>query len=158
LGEHRYEQAIELLRAAREHAPDAPEIQVGIRLVERHFVQKFERRVGGLDGVPEPTVDLDDGPERGAAREIFALVDGATSFAAIVASSRHGAFETVRILQHLLDDGLVRVERTPPRAPHRTGAVVSAALALVALVLLALFWQEVHHGASVLRSAIPSTK
>src|SRR5438132_6367066 len=92
LWEKRYEEALELLYAARWHTPDAPEISRGINLLKERLVRRYVEELGDLDAVPSiapgvnrATIEIAD-----EERALLHLVDGISSFTDIAHQSRLG--------------------------------------------------------------------
>src|SRR5690348_14772195 len=58
LASKRYEDALQLLNAARWAVPDAAEISRGIGLLKERLVRAHLRRIGNLDVIPRRSGDL----------------------------------------------------------------------------------------------------
>jgi hypothetical protein len=136
LGERRYEEALELLYAARWRAPDAAEISRGINLLKERLVRRYVEQLGNLDAVPSVAADVDPaslsiGEEE---RALLHLIYGISSLTDIAHQSRLGRFETYRALSRLVGEGIVVVASPPPGAltslpaPRRAMPTASAAL------------------------------
>jgi len=121
--ERAYEEALSLLWAARQRAPDIAEIARGIQLLKQRLVRRYLCHLGDLDRVPCLLVDanaLDEFNLEPEELEIVRLVDGVSSYGDIIVESRFGRLETYRRLAWLLargiiiaDSGVVLAEATP---------------------------------------------
>jgi len=124
LADRRYEDALELLRAARQKAPEVPEISRGIQLLKQRLLRRYLHQLGDLDRVPAVILDdasldaLDLGDEE---RELLRLVDGVSSFGDLVLESRFGRFATYRMLTALLSKGVISASDEPPGAQTDPG-------------------------------------
>jgi hypothetical protein len=120
LASKRYEEALQLLHAARWSVPDAAEISRGIGLLKERLVRGYLRRIGNLDVIPRRTGDLagTDASFSEEERTLLRLVDGISSFGDIANQSMLGRFETYRALVRFLDDGIVAAPASsePPAA------------------------------------------
>lgn len=110
LKERRYEDALEMLLKARQHAPDDPTVSRSIRLLKDKLTLKYAEAVGSLDHVPRCTVpdaELASLSLSFEERGVLALVDGIATFGDIVDTSTHGKFATYRALASFLEKGIV---------------------------------------------------
>jgi hypothetical protein len=162
LAERRYEEALELLYAARQKAPDAADISRGIQLIKQRLIKRYLHQIGTLDQVPTVALtpaQLDSGAVSDDEHELIRLADGIASFGDIARETRFGRFETYRLLASLLGRGVLAVPGTTPETiaalaqdsvspvtapapPRRTttwlvGAVFTVAAAGIAVAL----WQ-----------------
>ena len=133
-----YEEALSLLLAARQHAPDIAEILRAVQLIKQRLVRRYLCHLGDLDRVPRLVVAanaLDELDLEAEELEIVRLVDGVSSFGDIVLESRFGRLETYRRLAQVLargvivaEGGVVLAEATPK--PVEDEQPVEPALAL----------------------------
>lgn len=103
LYEHRYEEALALLYAARAGNPRNSEIPKSIRLLRERLTSDYAHQLGDLDRVPM----LSPGALEltGEEQQVAALVDGISSFFDIAAASPIGRLPTLRILCSLQNSG-----------------------------------------------------
>lgn len=156
LANKQYEQALEVLYAARRDHPEATELARGIQLLKQRLVRRYLRRLGNLDHVPHLLrLDEESMPVSEETRGIVHLVDGISSFGDIARESRLGRFETYRMLARMVDEGVLTAapaqhaamahhpEPAPP-PPRRGRGIYYLAAALGVIVLAgsaALLWR-----------------
>jgi hypothetical protein len=102
LAERRYEEALQLLYAARRATPDAAEISRGIQLIKQRLIKRYLHQIGNLDQVPRAAEGLDTGTLHDEEVELVRLADGISSFGDIAHESRLGRFETYKRLAALI--------------------------------------------------------
>ena len=59
LADRRYEEALDILRLARQKAPDVTELARGIQLLKQRLLRRYLHQLGDLDRVPQLGVDLE---------------------------------------------------------------------------------------------------
>src|SRR5262249_32645081 len=105
LADRRYEEALELLFAARRANPQAEEISRGIQLLKQRLIRRYLRVIGNLDHVPQPSVTREALDARATSedeREVMHLIDGISTYGDIVRGSRRGRYETFALLARLV--------------------------------------------------------
>jgi hypothetical protein len=147
LAERRYEEALQLLYAARRQAPEAPDISRGIQLIKQRLIRRYLHQIGNLDEVPR-VVAVDPAALADEEQELVRLADGISSFGDIAQESRLGRFETYRRLAGLVARGILVIEGAPPPvtavvapAPRSTKWLVGAVLAVAAAGIGVAVWQ-----------------
>jgi tetratricopeptide (TPR) repeat protein len=108
LSERRYEEALELLYAARRRNPNAPDIARGIQLLKQRLVRRYLHRLGNLDHVPRTSrapAEYGHLPEE--ARTLLRLCDGVSSYGDVARASRLGRYETYRMLAQLVEEEII---------------------------------------------------
>jgi hypothetical protein len=129
----RYEDALDVLQAAHQRAPDSHEIAQGMRVLEDRLISQYLERMGSLDAVPCLAIGVDrhdvpleqtqeqkadgtpDGEPADGPRSLLDLVDGHSSFSDIANRSTLGRFEAYRALDRLLREGVVATTGVPPQ-------------------------------------------
>lgn len=112
--EERFEEALDLLRSAAEAEPEALEIQARLDLVRARLLRRYRERVGDLSSAPVVRGEAGSITRYNLPSDagfLLSMVDGSTSAADLVSLSGMDAFEALRILQGLLDAGIVGMER-----------------------------------------------
>jgi tetratricopeptide (TPR) repeat protein len=131
LADHRYEEALDALLAARSGAPADESISRSIRLVKEHLIRAYIERIENLDRVPHARPGHAEASRLPAeAQEVLRLVDGISSVDDILHACRLGQFRTLRALLALVDQQLIEWSphgRVP--ATLRAEAVVRRVLA-----------------------------
>lgn len=106
--ERRFEDALDVLLAARGQAPNDESIARSIRLLKERLMRQYIERIGNLDRVPRATLGTVHPSSLGAeAQEVLRLIDGATAVDDILLSSRLGQFRTLRTLVTLNERMLI---------------------------------------------------
>jgi hypothetical protein len=115
LARKQYEEALEVLYAARREHPEATDLARGIQLLKQRLVRRYLRRLRNLDHIPHLLrLDEESLAVSEEARGIIHLVDGISSFGDIARESRLGRFETYRMLARMVEDSVI----TAAPAPH----------------------------------------
>ncbi len=112
----RYEEALQALHRARRESPNDPAVARSIRYIQTHLEQRY---LGLLDLHAVPTLLRQ--PIEGDLSVVAQWVDGASTYAEIVAQSNIGKLRTLRALHRMNEDKAIGVitERTPvPAAPQ----------------------------------------
>ena len=115
LREHRYEEALTLLYAARARNPRNSEIPRSIRLLRERLTADYAHQLGDLDRVPmlaPGALELN-----GDEQQVAALVDGISSYFDIAAASPIGRLPTLRILSALASTGQLVAAQVQPEWP-----------------------------------------
>jgi hypothetical protein len=108
LAKKRYEEALEMLYAARREHPEATDLARGVQLLKQRLVRRYLRRLGNLDHVPHVLrLDEESMPVSEEARGLLHLIDGISSFGDIARESRLGRFETYRMLARMVEESVI---------------------------------------------------
>ncbi|MEZ4224868.1 MAG: hypothetical protein R3B13_28200 [Polyangiaceae bacterium] len=94
--ERRYEQALEILEAAREQNPGDPSVGKSISNLKSKLVVVYAEQLGSLDTVPTPAKDW--GTKDPEALAVLGFVDGVCSYDEILDASPLGRFRSLRVL------------------------------------------------------------
>ncbi len=132
VAEHRFEDALDALLAARAAAPDDEAISRSIRLVKERLMREYVERLGNLDRVPRASTGRIHPSSLGAdAQATLRLVDGISSVDDILRASRLGQFRTLRTLLTLHERALIELSMAAPAvgSPAADDAVVDRVLA-----------------------------
>lgn len=112
--EGEFESALDLFDAVARRDPSRLELQGYVELVRSRLLQRYRERLGDLTSVlrlrltPEETMKFNLPAHAGF---VLSLIDGATSAADVLSVSGMESFEVLRMLNGLLDAGIVSVER-----------------------------------------------
>lgn len=123
LRQKKYEEALAVLYAMRNAAPDNASVSRGIQVLKEKLLGEYLVRLGNLDLVVAPTgvgsVRLS--PEE---TDVLRLADGIASLGDMLSSSRQGRFATARALKGLLERGVLAVG-VPATAKGSSPAIFS---------------------------------
>ncbi|MCZ6785444.1 MAG: hypothetical protein O7G30_19280 [Proteobacteria bacterium] len=105
-----FEEALDLLRSAAEAQPTSLEIQANLELVRSRLYRRYRERVGDLEQVAVLNADPNAITKFNLPSDagfMLSMIDGATSVEDLISLSGVDAFEALRLLQGLLDTGIV---------------------------------------------------
>jgi hypothetical protein len=106
------ESALDLFEAVARRDPSRLELQGYVELVRSRLVQRYRERLGDLSGVLQVTLSCEETLKYNLpahAGFLLSLIDGATSAADILSVSGMDPFEVLRMLNGLLEAGIVSV-------------------------------------------------
>jgi hypothetical protein len=121
LQERRFEEALNLLYASREHAPGNPSISRAIHVLKDRLLAQYRRQVGSMDRVP--TRIREDPAGLSDERAVWALVDGVATVADVVECCSLGQFRTMQLLLSLSTRGIISLG---PAAVHGSSVTPSS--------------------------------
>jgi tetratricopeptide (TPR) repeat protein len=104
------EGALDLFRAAAELEPERIEMEGWIDMLRSRLLQRYRKHLGPMEARPKLLIQpaaITRYPLPKDAGFVLSMVDGETSIEDLVALSGMDAFEAMRILNHLLDAGIV---------------------------------------------------
>jgi hypothetical protein len=108
--EEELEAGLDLLEAVVRRDPRRLEVHGHIESVRSRLVKRYRDRMGDLDGVPRLSLDLSDVMKFNLpahAGFMLSLIDGDTALGDIVSLSGMDSFEALRVLNGLIEAGIV---------------------------------------------------
>jgi len=108
--EEELEAGLDLLEAVARRDPKRLEVHGHIESVRSRLVKRYRDRMGALDGVPRLSLGLSDVMKFNLpahAGFMLSLIDGDTSLGDIVSLSGMDSFEALRVLNDLIEAGIV---------------------------------------------------
>jgi hypothetical protein len=105
-----FEAALAVCGTAAEQDPASPEAHAYVDLLRSRLFKLYRARVGDLGSVPSLRVKAGDITRYNLPKDagfVLSLVDGQTPLADVISLSGMDAFEALRVVQGLLDSGIV---------------------------------------------------
>jgi len=127
LAEHRYEEALDLLRVAQVARPGSAAIRDGVQLLEERLAPRYLDALGDLEAVPRLAVGAETlGTLPPAELSLALKIDGSTSFVGLIERCGPTRFEVARRLASLVARGVIGRSARPiaPVDDERTAQIV----------------------------------
>lgn len=132
LQERRFEEALNVLYASREHAPGNPSISRAIHVLKDRLMDQYRRQLGSMDRVP---VRLrEDAAATSDERAVVVLVDGVATVADVMECCNLGHFRTMQVLLGLANRGVLGLGPNGAASPSAPPAAEPLAEDIVSLL------------------------